>query len=408
MGTCPDAVKKLIDRFDQQADLIRSPDYNETTLRVQFINPLFAELGWDVDNRQGFAPQYAEVVHEDRVRVAGANKAPDYSFRIGGTRKFFLEAKKPFVNIKQNSEPAYQLRRYGWSAKLAVSLLTDFEELAIYDCRIVPKRHDKPKTARREFIPYTDYPKRWDFIDGTFSKAAVLRGDFDKYCETKKGKGAQPFDEAFLSEIESWRRKLANNLALRNESLDERSLNFAVQRIIDRIIFLRICEDRGIEHTGQLQSLLNGDAVYPRLLAFFRAADDRYNSGIFHFKPEKGRDEAPDELTPSLEIDDGTLKDIIKRLYYPESPYEFGVVSADILGSVYESATSSRSPPAIAPRSKRNPRCARPAASTTRRPTSSITSSSKPSANSWERVQGSGVRVQEMRGSRLRRPLSLP
>lgn len=91
MGTCPDTVKRLIDRFTQQADQVRSPDYNETQLRIDFINPLFRHLGWDVDNTLGYAEQYREVVHEDRVKIGGATKAPDYSFRIGGVRKFFLD-----------------------------------------------------------------------------------------------------------------------------------------------------------------------------------------------------------------------------------------------------------------------------------------------------------------------------
>jgi hypothetical protein len=336
MPACPDLIKQLVDRFDHQLDQVRSRDYNETQLRIDFVNPLFRQLGWDVDNTQGYAEQYREVVHEDRVLVAGANKAPDYSFRIGGVRKFFVETKKPAVNIKDNWEPAYQLRRYGWSAKLVVSMLTDFEEMAVYDCRVTPKQLDKASTARRDFIAYRDYCDRWDFIEGTFSKQAVLRGDFDRYCQTKKGRGAQEFDVAFLEEIEEWRQKLASNLALRNDALDEQALNFAVQRIIDRIIFLRICEDRGTEHTGQLQALLNGDEVYARLQKLFRDADARYNSGLFHFKKEPGRGEDPDELTPTLEVDDAALKAIIRRLYYPDSPYEFTMVSADILGSVYE------------------------------------------------------------------------
>lgn len=74
MGTCPDAIKRLIDRFDQQSDQIRSPEYNETLIRVDFINPLMRELGWDMDNAQGFAEQYREVVHEDRVKVAGQTR----------------------------------------------------------------------------------------------------------------------------------------------------------------------------------------------------------------------------------------------------------------------------------------------------------------------------------------------
>src|SRR4051812_13679778 len=123
MGTCPDAIKRLVDRFGQQSDQIRSPDYNETLIRIDFINPLMSELGWDIDNRQGFAEQYREVVHADRVRVAGQTKAPDYSFRVGGSRKFFLEAKKPAIDIRNNWEPAYQLRRYAWTADAACSQL---------------------------------------------------------------------------------------------------------------------------------------------------------------------------------------------------------------------------------------------------------------------------------------------
>jgi len=74
MPKCPDAVLRLVDRFNQQADRIRSPDYNEATLRIDFVNPMFHQLGWDIDNRQGYAEQYREVVHEDRVRVAGQNR----------------------------------------------------------------------------------------------------------------------------------------------------------------------------------------------------------------------------------------------------------------------------------------------------------------------------------------------
>jgi len=100
MGACPDIIKRLIERFDQQSDQVRSPDYNEAQLRIDFVNPMFAELGWDMDNRQGFAEQYREVVHEDRVKVGGQTKAPDYSFRVGGTRKWFSETTKPHLAIE--------------------------------------------------------------------------------------------------------------------------------------------------------------------------------------------------------------------------------------------------------------------------------------------------------------------
>ncbi len=139
-----------------------------------------------------------------------------------------------------------------------------------------------------------------------------------------------------FAEIESWRDALARNLCLRNERLSDRELNFAVQRIIDRIIFLRMCEGRGIEPFGQLQALLNGGEVYPRLVEMFHRADEKYNSGLFHFQHEKDRRELPDEWTLGLTVDDAVLKEIIRKLYYPDSPYEFSVIGADILGQVYE------------------------------------------------------------------------
>ena len=170
-----------------------------------------------------------------------------------------------------------------------------------------------------------------------FGKEAILQGSFDRYAEsTKAKKGTAEVDKAFLSEIELWLDALARNLALRNPALSQRELNYAVQVTIDRIIFLRICEDRGIEAYGRLRGLQNGGDTYGRLKGLFWEADQRYNSGLFHFADEKGRAGYADRLTPELTIDDNVLNEILRRLYYPESPYEFSVLPADILGQVYE------------------------------------------------------------------------
>jgi len=333
----PHELSELIERFDRNREAYLSGQYNETQLRREFLDPLFISLGWDIDNKQGYAEAYKDVIHEDAIKIGGVIKAPDYCFRIGGTKKFFVEAKKPSVKLKDDINPAFQLRRYAWSAKLPLSILTDFEEFAVYDCRIKPVKTDKASTARILYLTYDEYARRWDEISSVFSRDAVLKGSFDKYAgKGKHKKGTAEVDNVFLEEIEIWRDMFARNIALRNPGLTQRELNFAVQRIIDRIIFLRICEDRGIEEYGRLMSLLNGVTVYKRLFHIFRNADERYNSGLFHFEKEKDRHELPDDLTPSLDIDDKLLKDIIRRLYYPESPYEFSVLPADILGQVYE------------------------------------------------------------------------
>lgn len=333
----PRIVFDLVERFERNRKSYKSHGYNETQVRREFIDPLFKALGWDIDNEQGYAEAYKDVIHEDAIHFEKGVGAPDYCFRIGGTRKFFLEAKKPAIDIKHDPSPAYQLRRYAWTTKLPLGVLTDFEEFAVYDCRVKPDQKDKASVARILYIPFTEYAARWEEIAGVFSRDAVLKGSFDKYAEENKAKrGTADVDDDFLKTLETWRKQLAENLALRNKKLTQRELNFAVQRIIDRVIFLRICEGRGIEDYGRLQKLAEETDIYQHLGEIFREADDRYNSGLFHFQAEAGRHEPPDELTLGLNLDDKLLRGILQGLYYPESPYVFSKLPADVLGHVYE------------------------------------------------------------------------
>jgi predicted type IV restriction endonuclease len=322
-------IQGLVQRFARNLDVYTRPDYKETQVRVEFIDPFFEALGWDVRNVQGYAEPYKDVVHEDAIKVSGATKAPDYCFRVGGARKFFLEAKKPSVPVKGEVGPAYQLRRYAWSAKLPLSILTDFEEFAVYDCRQRPKPGDKASVGRVMYLTYQEYLEHLDEIYSIFAREAVLKGSFDRYVEdTRAKRGTGEVDVEFLKEIEGWRDELARDIALRNHDLSVYELNFAVQRTIDRIIFLRMCEDRGIEGYGALLGLTGGPHIYARLGELYREADDKYNSDLFDFRA--------DSLTKSLTLDDKTLQPILSGLYYPDSPYEFSVLPPEILGQVYE------------------------------------------------------------------------
>ena len=335
--TAPKVIHQLVEHFEQNQDALRSGKYNEAQLRQEFLNPMFAALGWDMFNAQQFGEAYKEVIHETSVEVEGSAKAPDYAFRIGGVTKFFVEAKKPSVNIEHAIHPAYQVKRYAWSAKLPLAILSDFEEFAVYDCRSKPNPTDQAATGRVMYLNYREYIEKWDEIANVFSKDAIQKGAFDQYAQGVKGKrGTKEVDDAFLEEMEKWRELLAKNLALRNPELENvRSLNYAVQMTIDRIVFLRICEDRGIEKEGQLKQLLNETPIYTHLCELLKEADKRYNSGLFHFDIEKGQSSQPDELTLKLKIDDKTLKEIITDLYYP-SPYVFKLIPTEILGQVYE------------------------------------------------------------------------
>ena len=339
-------IANLVDEFKANEHYFKSVSFDEENTKINFINKFFIALGWDVYNDAGVAPQYKDVEFEDTVLVSGKPKNPDYSFRVGGTRKFFVEAKAPHVNVENSKEYAFQLKRYTWSGKLSVGLLTDFEELSIYVPKSAPKLSHHPKTDRIKYYKYTDYVENWEEIYNIYSKEAVLSGKFDNYFSDKDLDGKNPtssVDSEFLKTIEEWRLILARNIALRNKELEVEELNYAVQLIIDRIIFLRIAEDRGIERYGKLKKLLdlaenNIDKcpVYEGFIELCKKADAKYNSGLFHFTEEEDITLDADILTPTLHVDDGTLKKIIKGLYYPDCPYEFSMISTEILGNIYE------------------------------------------------------------------------
>lgn len=330
-------IQDLVQRFEKNLASYKTSDYKEAQLREEFINPFFETFGWDMCNRFGASPAYRDIIHEDSIKMASGTKAPDYCFSLSGRRMFFVETKKPSISIKNDNESAFQLRRYAWSAGLHLSILTNFEEFAVYESRQKPNKNDSSAVERVLFFTFRDYLERIDEIASIFSRDAIVQGSLDRFFESIGGKkGTQEVGIEILREIEGWRERLAKNIALRNPRLNVRELNYVIQATIDRIIFLRMCEDRGIEPYKQLSMKLNGEKAYRELCNIYTLADEKYNSGLFHFDSEKGRKTTPDLLSLSLIIDDKILREIIKDLYYPESPYEFSVLKPEILGNVYE------------------------------------------------------------------------
>lgn len=322
-------IKGLVQDFKTNREQYEQASYKEANVRIEFINKFFQYLGWDIYNDNVLPEQYKEVINEDSIKVGGKTKAPDYAFRVGTHKVFYVEAKKPHVNIKTDADPALQLRVYAWNTKIPLSILTDFEEFAIYDCKIKPNHGDKPEVARLFYFTLDQYEEKFDTIWNIFSREAVWKGSFDKYIQSTKGKrGTSEVDDDILREIESWRLTLAKNIALRNPSLSISELNYSVQKTIDRILFLRICEDRNIEPYEKLKRIAESPNIYKNLVTGFENADDKYNSGIFDFKTDK--------LTGNLIIDDKILKEIIVNIYWPNCPYDFAIIKIEILGNVYE------------------------------------------------------------------------
>lgn len=337
--SAPQMIFDLVEKFEINEHIYKdATQYDEENTKIEFINPFFEALGWDVHNKQKISPLYKDVEFENSIKIGDNTKSPDYAFRIGGTPKFFVEAKKPSVKIETDKNPAFQIRRYGWSAGLDLCILTDFETLAVYETTTKPDKTQSASTGRIKLYYYPEYIDKWDEIYNLFSKDAVLKGNFDNYVSGHEGikKGTSRVDKEFLKEIEKWREILARNIALRNSELTVEELNYAVQLIIDRIIFLRIAEDRGIERYETLKNLTEKENIYCNFCKICKKADEEYNSGLFHFTKEKDNDFTVDNYTLNLNIDDKVFKEIIDNLYYPNSPYEFSVLPLEILGQVYE------------------------------------------------------------------------
>jgi type I restriction-modification system DNA methylase subunit len=267
------------------------------------------------------------------VRNEGNLKRVDYAFRNDADNMFFVEAKAPKEDLLKHS---FQARSYGWSAGHEICVLTNFKNIIIYNTKTIdPKKQNDPATVMAN-INCNDYIKRFDDIYELLSFERVNQGSIREYA-VKKGiisatpsKGDYTVDEAFLKLIEDWRDKLARNIILRQQDTTKDVLTFATQKIIDRIIFLRIAEDRGIEDWRNLQNIATN---YKALCQYFQEADKKYNSGLFHFTDEANRG-VPDKITQTLKIDSDIIVDIIASLY--DGRYQFGVMPTYILGSVYE------------------------------------------------------------------------
>jgi type I restriction-modification system DNA methylase subunit len=201
-----------------------------------------------------------------------------------------------------------------------------------------PHPSDKASHARIQYFRFDEYPDRWRELWDVFSREAVWSGAFDQYAASKRKRGTSEVDVDFLKDMEGWRLALAGNIALRNKDLSLDDLNAAVQLTIDRVVFLRMAEDRGLEPYEQLLKLCERPDIYPRFMHdLCRQADEKYNSGLFHFLKESGVSEDPDRITPKLAVDDKVFKPILESLYFAYgSPYHFGLLPVEILGTVYE------------------------------------------------------------------------
>ena len=327
-------VKALIEKFQSEINYYKNTSYSEAQVRLDFIDPLFNLLGWDINNSSGKSANEREVIVEETLKNEKSThgKRPDYTFRSFSERKFFVEAKKPNIDVVNGADEAKQIRRYGFTAKLPISVLTNFEYLVIYDCSAPVEEIDGPIHSVITRYHYTEYADKFEEINLKLGRESVYNGDFDNEWKSIDEKIQKlNVNTLFLDQIDRWRLNLAKSFLSIKGEINEDELNDLVQSYLNSIIFLRVCEDRGIEKPYSLLNIAK-ESSHSKLITKLRESDKKYNSGIFSLS----------YIEELISNDIFYFWTIIKELYYPESPFSFSVLPSDILGQIYEIFLGSR------------------------------------------------------------------
>jgi type I restriction-modification system DNA methylase subunit len=337
-------VCKLAADFQKHEKVYLAPDYKEDSVRKDFIDKFWIALGWDVYHERQTNPYEQDVKPEKNVDVKGRIKKADYAFLAANFRdvRFFVEAKKPSRNI-DNADDYFQTIRYGWNAQTSISILTDFEQFRVLDCRYKPD----VQTALNRSIPelklhYTEYrdAEKFKKIYHLFSRDAVVDGALDRFIATlpkPTGRATQrglfggsykSVDEDFLSELDELREELARSFKNRNPQLNGEDLTEATQRTIDRLVFMRFLEDKLIEPEVIVEKLGESGSAWADFVSQSKRLNGIYNGIIF--KPHGIIDDA------AFVVDEKVFAGVRERLSHTNSPYDFNSLPVHILGSIYE------------------------------------------------------------------------
>ena len=339
-------VQELINTFEAGIEHYLSPSYQEAEVRNGFINKFYFSLGWDVFHDTQKNPFEQEVKIEKAQRQQGGlgQKRADYAFFLAPNYKqeqFFVEAKKPSRTLRQNKDDYFQTAKYGWNAGTGVSILTDFEEIVIIDCRFRPD-FDTILHNQIKYYNYKDF-RDYDTFEEfywIFSREALVAGNLTTFIEKlKKPKGTstqlklfggkyQSIDESFLNYIDAKRFELATAFYQNNTSLDAYSLTEATQRTIDRIVFIRFLEDKLIETENIIHNIATATHPWAKFVEYSKYLDSKYNGIVFKplFIDDKKFGGANDDL----------FKALCSDLDHTNTPYDFNYIPIHILGSIYE------------------------------------------------------------------------
>jgi hypothetical protein len=327
------AIRQLVRSFAASESTYSSPagKYQEAEVRSEFIDPLLEAFGWDTTNRAGVAAAFRPVLREESQQRDNSHaKKPDYTLRDGHKGLVYVEAKKPAVNILRDMESILQARAYGYTDRHPIVVLTNFRDLSVYDTSSPAMENDQPETCRLYTWHFTEYEACQAEIAAIIGQNKVTHPDWDRQFTATRPAQAIPADQAFVRQINVWRGQIGANIVENHPQISAALLNDVVQRLINRLIFVRMCEDRGIEGEAILREAAAGQST--NIEELFKRLNRRYNSGLF--------DQSNAHAEPIPLLDANLLTGIIDSLYSPRSPFSFAVLDADFLGLVYETSLS--------------------------------------------------------------------
>lgn len=319
----------LIKKYNSTLRLQDHSDISEETVRT-WLNSFLYIFGWDVKD-------VSQVRQEKKLKGASLNRLneinstytkPDYALINGNNIKAFVDAKNLDVDIFNDSDVAFQIRSYGWSAQTPCSFVSNFEQFVIYDTRFVPSNTQPANYGVKQFI-VDEYLDNFDELYEHLNHDYICSNHLEELYETTAIEGNNRLDDSFMEMLSSFRLSLAQNLFDNNQDVintNER-LNYYTQVILDRIVFIRVCESKGIEQQEKLRSFITSNTGFWNSFknSCYMEFYSHYDGALFD----------RDAIFQRLNLDDDCFEEFIQDLYYP-APYRFDVIPVKVIANIYE------------------------------------------------------------------------
>lgn len=331
-------LAKLLEEFAglvQKGNLSKQPEQMARTWAERFLKV----FGWDASDPRQVRQEYRiQGRAARRLRSEGMpHVRPDYCLISNYQDLLFIDVKKFEADLKEDSSISFQVRCYGWSKSFKVSYAFSFCELAVYDCRVLPSDRDEADVAQVLFLRQSQYLEHFDALWDFFGKEAIDSGSLSRRLpDDERPKGVKTLDEDFEEKLLVWRKELAKSILRYGKVRKVEVVSAAAQRIIDRIVFLRICEAFGFEELGALRDMArHEDGFWPLFLEQHEERYGRVYDGILF---PASKEEDPTKVDYYLRrwwLKGKIFRQMTDNLYYPY-PYRFDVIPLELLGGIYE------------------------------------------------------------------------